>query len=228
MLDIIFISYDEPNADHNFSQLKARFPHARRIHGVKGIANAHIAASKKALTKFFYVVDGDADVNADFDFSFKPGPGDEEFVHIWHAYNPAIGIDYGYGGVKLFNKKFFRHVTNQLDFTTTLTKDIKIHTEVACTTRFNSDLFRAYRGAFRESAKLYRTAHDASKNLQIRVEARLRLEDWVMPLPDCAFRGYVIDGVVDGIIEARKQSDLSFINDHDFIISLINKRYFEQ
>jgi len=51
--DIIFISYNEPQADENFARLKARFPYAQRVQGIKGIHQAHIAAAKKAFTKMF-------------------------------------------------------------------------------------------------------------------------------------------------------------------------------
>ena len=66
MFDIFFISYQEPNADVNFAILQDRFPIAQRVHGVKGIHQAHKEAAKKALTKMFYVVDGDALVEDDF------------------------------------------------------------------------------------------------------------------------------------------------------------------
>lgn len=35
MYDIVFISYNEPDADKNFATLKARFPLAKRVDGVK-------------------------------------------------------------------------------------------------------------------------------------------------------------------------------------------------
>ena len=47
MFEIFFISYQEPNADENWAKLKSKFPIAQRIHGVKGIHQAHIAAAKK-------------------------------------------------------------------------------------------------------------------------------------------------------------------------------------
>ena len=34
MFDIIFISYQEPNAEENFKQLQNRFPIAQRVHGI--------------------------------------------------------------------------------------------------------------------------------------------------------------------------------------------------
>ncbi len=65
MYDIVFISYEEPNADEVYAELKARFPMAKRVHGVKGIHQAHIAAAKKCFTKMFWVVDGDARLKDD-------------------------------------------------------------------------------------------------------------------------------------------------------------------
>ena len=49
MYDIVFISYQEPNADENYDKLKERFPLAKRVHGVKGIHQAHIEAAKKCI-----------------------------------------------------------------------------------------------------------------------------------------------------------------------------------
>ncbi len=59
MFDIVFISYNEPNAESNWLKLKNRFPMTKRVHGVKGIHNAHIIAAKKCFTKMIWVVDGD-------------------------------------------------------------------------------------------------------------------------------------------------------------------------
>lgn len=223
MLDIIFISYDEPNADKNWQALKSKFPHAKRVHGVKGIANAHIAASKQANTSFFYVVDADAEILEGFKFGYKPPEYDSEYVHIWHAFNPATGHDYGYGGVKLFNKKHFRNVKNALDFSTTLTKDVKIVDEIACITRFNSDAVHAFRGAFRESVKLFKTANDENKPTKQRTEAQARLDKWLDPLPNCDYREFVIRGAKTGVEEASQRGDdLSFINDHDLLFRLLH------
>ena len=68
MYDIVFISYNEPNAEENWQRLTARFPLAKRVHGVKGIHQAHIAAAKKCFTHMFWVVDGDAVILDTFDF----------------------------------------------------------------------------------------------------------------------------------------------------------------
>jgi hypothetical protein len=228
ILDIIFISYDEPNAEKNWRALRARFPHAQRVHHVKGIANAHIAACKKANTKFFYVVDGDAEILDTFKFNYKPPEYDAEYTHIWHAFNPAIGLDYGYGGVKLFNREFFKNVTSQLDFTTTLAKGIKIMDEIACITRFNSDQVRSFRGAFRETVKLYIVSTDSSKPANEIREARERLAAWLDPLQSCDYRQYVLAGALTGISEVKRrvaEGDTFYINDHELIVERLAGQY---
>ena len=45
MFDVVFISYQEPNAEENWQALKQRVPVAKRVHGVKGIHNAHVKAA---------------------------------------------------------------------------------------------------------------------------------------------------------------------------------------
>jgi hypothetical protein len=174
-LDIIFLSYDEPNADVNFERLKSRFPYAKRVHGIQGIANAHARAAKESDTRLFYVVDGDTEVFESFDFTFKPDEFNQDFVHIWKSRNPVNGLEYGYGGVKLFSKRFFKNISaGSIDFSTSLTTNVKYIDETISFTHFNSDEFRAWRGAFRECAKL------SSKVIsgQIDAETEFRLKVW--------------------------------------------------
>jgi len=48
--DIIFISYDEPNADNNYADLLDKCPWAKRSHGVWGSDAAHKAAAAMSDT----------------------------------------------------------------------------------------------------------------------------------------------------------------------------------
>jgi len=41
--DIVFLSYDEPNAEKNYADLLKKVPWAKRVHGVKGSDAAHKA-----------------------------------------------------------------------------------------------------------------------------------------------------------------------------------------
>jgi hypothetical protein len=66
--DIVMVTYNEPNAEEYWNNLKKRFPRAKRVDGVKGIHNAHVAAAKLANTKMVWIVDGDAVIAKNFNF----------------------------------------------------------------------------------------------------------------------------------------------------------------
>ena len=70
-IDIIFLSYDEPNADDNWHKLKDRYPHAKRVHGIKGIWEAHCECAKVSRSDHFFLVDGDNEILPEFDFELK-------------------------------------------------------------------------------------------------------------------------------------------------------------
>ena len=57
--DIIFLSYNEPNAEKNYADLLAKVPWAKRVHGVKGSDAAHKACAALSETEYFTTVDGD-------------------------------------------------------------------------------------------------------------------------------------------------------------------------
>jgi hypothetical protein len=57
--DIIYLSYDEPNAEKNYADLLTKVPWAKRIHGVEGSDAAHKACAKISDTERFITVDGD-------------------------------------------------------------------------------------------------------------------------------------------------------------------------
>lgn len=156
--DIIFLSYDESNAEEHFQQLKSRFPRAKRVNGIKGILAAHTAAAKLAKennSNMFYVVDADAEVYPTFRFDYEPQVCDINSVHIWYSKNPVNGLEYGYGGLKLFpTQPFFEHKEGIVDMSTVISGSVKVIPEVSNITRFNTDPFTTWRSAFRECVKL--------------------------------------------------------------------------
>ena len=157
MYDIVFISYNELNAEENYNRLSSRFsaPTLKRITGVAGIHNAHIAAAKKAMTKMFWVVDGDAEVLDTFNFDYQVPNNELDYVHVWRSQNPINGLVYGYGGVKLLPKKLTMNMPlGNVDMTTSISPLFKAMPEIANITAFNTDPFSTWRSAFRECAKL--------------------------------------------------------------------------
>ena len=147
MYDIVFISYQEPNADENYAKLKARFHVAKRVHGVKGIHQAHIAAAKKCVTKMFWIVDGDAHIVDEFKFNYEVPEHQLDHVHVWRARNAVNALVYGYGGVKLFPRKLTINMdTSKPDMTTSTSGKFKEGQELANVTGLKNDTFKHGKG----------------------------------------------------------------------------------
>ena len=173
--DIFFISYNEPNAEENYNKLLGRFPNAKRVHGIKGINNAHRACAVQSATEMFWTVDGDTEVDDTWNFDYFPGRPDSDYIHVWYSRNPVNDLEYGYGAVKLWPKNIvLAYHGSWVDYTTSV-GGIKIVEEVVATTKFNSSPFEAWKSAYRECLKLMR-------NLDINlndVESQTRLDCWI-------------------------------------------------
>ena len=57
--DIVYLSYDEPNAEKNYADLLAKVPWAKRVHGIDGSDSAHKACARLSETERVIVIDGD-------------------------------------------------------------------------------------------------------------------------------------------------------------------------
>ena len=219
LYDIVFISYNEPNADENFAKLIERFPRAKRVHGVKGIHQAHIAAAKLSTTPMFWVVDGDAIVEDNFKFNLLLPKHDTDIVHVWLSRNPVNDLTYGYGGVKLLPKYLTENIdVNQLDMTMSISNRFKVVKEVSNITSFNTDPFNTWKSAFRECVKL------ASRPLTqgYQEETEDRLITWCTIGDDRMYGEYALAGAQAGrrygsenISEPNK---LAKINDFDWLL----------
>ena len=163
MLDVIFLSYDEPTADENFELLQLFAPHAKRVHGVDGILNAHKECAKASSTNYFYVVDADAVIDELFTFKFTPsaykdaypGVAENKCVYTWRSLNPVNKLIYGYGAVKLFPKRQLLQADKfTVDMTTTIGCPFVPKFQISNITAFNTDPFNTWKGAFREATKL--------------------------------------------------------------------------
>jgi hypothetical protein len=221
--DIIFISYNEPQADENFSRLKARFPYAQRVQGIKGIHQAHIAAAKKAFTKMFWVVDADAQILDTFNFDHVVSEYDLENVHVWRSRNPINDLEYGYGGVKLLPKSLTQNMdVSKPDMTTSISSLFKAMPEISNITAFNVDAFNTWKSAFRECVKL------ASKTIdrQDDADTNYRLNVWCTRGIDRPFGREAIEGAVQGKQYGLEHKDnneaLKMINDFDWLHEYMN------
>ncbi len=223
MYDIAFISYQEPNADENWQRLKSRFPMAIRVHGVKGIHQAHIAAAKQCFTKMFWVVDGDAIVLDSFNFDYVIPKEQLNTVHVWRSRNPINDLEYGYGGVKLLPRLLTINMdTSKPDMTTSISQHFKAVKEVSNITAFNTDPFNTWKSAYRECAKLSGKVIDRQKN----DETDSRLDIWCNTGKDRPYGNYAIDGAVRGKLFGwqwgKVPSQMIKINDFDYLKNIYN------
>jgi hypothetical protein len=212
--DIFFLSYKEENADANYKKLLKIVPYAKRVQGVKGIFNAHLTAAMSSTTDFFWVVDADAIIAENFKFAYEVPSWDFDVVHIWRSKNQVNNLIYGNGGVKLLPKHLLLDADPEsVDVTTSLSNNIKIQDEVSNYNDFATSPFNAWRGAFRECAKLA----SASINRQVQLETDARLEAWCTQGADTQYGKYVIAGALAGkeygTAHKRNPVDLKKIND---------------
>jgi len=224
MYDIVFISYNETNAEENWLNLKERFPRAKRVDGVKGIHQAHIAAAKKCFTKMFWVVDADAQILKDFNFNYKADEYDLETVHVWRSQNPVNNLVYGYGGVKLLPRKLTLGMdATKPDMTTSISQYFKAVPEIANITAFNTSEFETWKSAFRECAKLSSKVIDRQKSK----ETNERLRTWCMHMiPDTPFGEDALQGAKAGTAYGTRNKGnveaLKNINDFDWLKEKFN------
>lgn len=215
MYDIVFISYHENAADENYAALKARFPMAKRVDGVKGIHQAHIKAAKKCFTKMFWVVDADARILDDFNFDYVVPEHQLDHVHVWRSQNPVNDLVYGYGGVKLFPRKLTINMDlTKPDMTTSISDKFIAVEEIANVTAFNTGEFETWKSAFRECAKLSSKIIDRQNN----EETEQRLETWCTVGQDRPYGSYVLAGARAGReFGLSNCDDLKLINDFDWL-----------
>ncbi|MDA9993286.1 hypothetical protein N9E09_01325 [bacterium] len=228
LYDIVYISYKEIFADDNYNNLLKRFPHAKRIDGVKGIFEAHKKAAELAETSMFYVVDADAIITPEFKFDYFAPRWDEETVHVWHSRNPINDLEYGYGGVKLLPTDLLRNATKwNIDFTTSISDSFKLMPEVSNITMFNTDAFNTWKSAFRECTKL------SSKIIkeQIDSDTEKRLNVWCdSTISNSKLYGeYAHDGAIAGreygLNNKDNQENLNMINDFTWLKERFNEYY---
>jgi hypothetical protein len=206
-------------------KLKERFPSLKRIDGVKGIHQAHIAAAKICKSDMFWIVDGDAEIIPEFNFSFHlPQPDDT--VRVWRCKNPINDLIYGYGGVKLFpRQRTIDMDISKPDMTTSISSNYIPVMELSNITVYNTDPFNTWKSAFRECCKLASSIIDRQKD----EETKKRLEIWRTVGSDRLFGQYAIDGANAGSeygsVNKENVDALRKINDFDWLKNEYELRY---
>ena len=112
-LDFVFLSFDEPNAEKNFADLKRKVPWAKRVHGVKGFDAAHKACAEISDTERFITVDADTLIDEDFlknSVDFRSLGVDNTYQFSWCGRIDLNGLKYGNGSLKCWTKEFVKNM----------------------------------------------------------------------------------------------------------------------
>ena len=233
MLDVFFLSYNEPYADDNFELLKMFAPNAKRVHGITGIFEAHQECARQSKTSHFYVVDADAIIVEDFDFLFTPNKNrfvydtvpETECVFVWRSKNPVNDLTYGYGGVKLFPKQKLIDATHwHIDMTTTIGATFVAKDTISNITAFNTDPFNAWKSAFRECSKLASNVIPCSDS----ADNDARLDAWTTRGKGKEYGSYCLLGAQQGKDFGTRYKDrpdiLNKINDFDWLKQVFDEQ----
>jgi len=160
-LDIVFLSYDEPNADIHYAELCNNVPWAKRVHGVKGSDAAHKAAAELSETDWVITVDADNIVSPEF-FNLDLTVDNPKIqVYSWLAKNKLNGLLYGNGGLKIWKKDFILNMKSheasdsdraQVDFC--WEDGYQQFYQCYSDTIITGSPFQAWRAGFREGVKM--------------------------------------------------------------------------
>ena len=164
--DVVFLSYDEPNANSNWNDLITKIPHAQRVHGVKGSDSAHKAVAQLATTDRVIVIDADNIIQDNFldqIIEIDDSIDASSTVFSWPSLNVVNGLLYGNGGIKCWPRQAMLDMRTheisdidneltQIDFCWALTY-IPIDTCFSKTHNNNTKL-QAWRAGFREGVKM--------------------------------------------------------------------------
>lgn len=111
-IPVVFLSFDEPNADNHWELLKQITPHNRiaRVHGVVGFDTAHkTAADQFPNSDYIITVDADNQVDPAFFNKTLPDGMNGRVSFTWGGRQYTNGLMYGNGGLKMWSTE---HLTN--------------------------------------------------------------------------------------------------------------------
>jgi len=153
ILDVVYVSNGEKNANLNWERLQKLCPRAKRIDGVNGRAQAYKACAEVSETEWFLNVFAKCWVHDDFDFNWQPDYLQNDKHYIFNAHNTVTGLTYGHMGIIAYHKQLVLDCeTWGLDFTLSMP-----HTSVpitASTADYATTPYETWRTAFREAVKL--------------------------------------------------------------------------
>jgi hypothetical protein len=236
--DIIYLSYDEPNAEKNYADLCNKIPWAKRVHGVKGSDAAHKACAALSETEYFVTVDGDNIVDPEFinvEIDLDELGLTADHVFSWCGKVNVNNLMYGNGGLKLWTRKFVNNMRTHENSDPTDTKglvefcfDDRYYqfNENYSTSIINGSAFQAFRAGFREGVKMSLDQGAKVSNIKdIWWQNYQRLLIWCSVGSDVENGDWAIYGAREGCY-LTNCTDWDYANVRDF--EYLTKRWEEQ
>ncbi len=164
-IPVVFLSFDEPNADLHWDILQKTVPHKKlaRVHGVKGFDACHKAAAAQfPMSEYVITVDADNQVDPKFFQQRLPANMDGRVSFTWGGRQVTNGLMYGNGGLKMWSTEHLANMKSHeladeerdaVDFCW----DFQRYKELpGCWSNVhtNGSPYQAFRVGFREGVKL--------------------------------------------------------------------------
>ena len=182
-LDVVYLSYDEPQKEEFWIKIQNMIPWAVRVDGIKGSDAAHKAAADASTTDRFVLIDGDnLPDESFFNHTLEFDDISKDAVLRWRARNHINGLMYGNGGLSCWTKDFVYNMQTHENSKGNDSTDVEfcfdpmywaMH-DCYSTTYPNGSAYHAWRAGFREGVKmcLDRGRKPSVAEFQERVHAR--------------------------------------------------------
>ncbi|MEY4334269.1 MAG: hypothetical protein RLZZ196_3012 [Bacteroidota bacterium] len=220
--DIIFLSYDEPNAEKHYSDLLTKVPWAKRVHGVKGSDAAHKACAAKSETEYFVTVDADNIIDPSFlelEIDLEKLGLTPNHVFSWTGKVHTNNLMYGNGGLKMWTRKFVNEMKTHENSDPSDTKglvefcfdDYYYQFDTCYSESFtNGSPFQSWRAGFREGVKM-----SLEQGARVKELKRNYWQNYQRLLIWCSVGADVENGMFS-ILGAREGAALTNCTDWDY------------
>ena len=220
-LDVVYLSYDEPQKEEFWIKIQNMIPWAVRVDDIKGSDAAHKAAADASTTDRFILIDGDnLPDERFFNLTLEFNDISKDAVLRWRARNHINGLMYGNGGLSSWTKDFVYNMRTHEASEGSDATDVEfcfdplywpMH-DCYSTTYPNGSAYHAWRAGFREGVKmcLDRGRKPSVAEFQERVHARNldHLTVWQNVGRDVEYGDYAILG-------ARQGTHMTMLTDWD-------------
>jgi hypothetical protein len=222
-LDVVYLSYDEPQKEEFWVKIKNMIPWAVRVDGVKGSDAAHKAAAEASTTERFVLIDGDNLPDPEF-FNMQlemKTPDYEQAVFRWRARNHINGLMYGNGGLSCWTREFIYNMRTHeasdgsADTCVEFCFDPLYWPMHDCysVTYPNGSAFQAWRAGFREGVKMCLDRGRKPSELEFKESVHSRNLDHLTVWHNV---GMDVDNGVWAILGARQGTYMTMLGDWDY------------